>query len=146
MKIWFLEADTNNKDLYIYDKFGNFTQFVDENDLTDVSSSVVNRVSQVKAHSRQPYMRSKSSSQVDAHERKFIVDTGRRKGNALPGKNFTLAGTISGKEELRTFTYVGRMMDLHSYIYGHANVDLVLYSSSGARYSDIPESTKDEPG
>lgn len=145
MKVWFLAADTNNKDLYIYDKFDNFTTLVDENDLEDVSTSVVNRVSQVKNHTRRPYMRSKSTIQVDAHERKFIVDTGRRKGSALPGKNFTIVATVNGEEEIRTFTYVGRMMDLHAYILGHANQDLVLYSSTGARYSDIPESVKEEP-
>ena len=145
MKVWFLEADQNNKDLTIYDKFDNFTTLVDENDLTAIDSAVVNRVSQVKNHTRKPYMRSKSTIQVDAHERKFIVDTGRRKGSALPGKNFTIVATVDGNEEIRTFTYVGRMMDLHAYILGHAKMDMVLYSSTGARYSDIPESVKEEP-
>jgi len=139
MKIYLQEAVAGTSDeLKIYDKFDNLKQFIDVSGLTDVTDSVTNSTTSVKSHSRLPYMRAKTSITVSAHDRQFMVDTGRRKGAALPGKNFTLQATLTGSgEELRSFTYVGRMMDLHALIKAEAKEDLVLYGSTGARYSDI---------
>lgn len=141
MKIYLQAAVEGTSDeLKIYDKFDNLKQFIDVSNLTDVTDTVTNATSSVKSHSRLPYMRAKTSITVSAHDRQFMVDTGRRKGAALPGKNFTLQATLTGSgEELRSFTYVGRMMDLHALLKAEALEDLVLYGSTGARYSDIPK-------
>lgn len=144
MKIYFLAADTNNKALTIFDKFDNFKQFCAVDGLTDVTDTVTNKTASVKAHNRKPYMRAKSSSSISGFTRKFMVDTGRRKGNALPGQNFTLSATLSGSgDELRSFTYDGRMMDLHAYLKANVTQDTVLYGSTGARYSTIADASGD---
>ena len=144
MKIYLQAAvDGTSDELKIYDKFDNLKEFIDVTDLTDVTDSVTNATASVKSHSRLPYMRAKTTITVAAHARQYMVDTGRRKGAALPGKNFTIQAELSGSgSELRSFTYVGRMMDLHALIKAEAKVDLVLYGSTGARYSDIPAASE----
>ena len=144
MKIYFLAATAANKDLTIFDKFDNLKQFVAVDGLTDITDTVTNSSTNVKQHTRKPYMRAKSSSTVSSHGRDYMVDTGRRKGNALPGQNFTLSATLTGSgEELRSFTYDGRMMDLHAYLKANVTQDTVLYGSTGARYSELADASGD---
>jgi hypothetical protein len=68
-------------------------------------------------------------------------DPGGRSGAALPGKNFWLIGDegLPG-QEIRQFTFVGRFVDLHSFIGANAKMLVVLRSPSGKRY-DIPAAT-----
>ena len=111
----------------------NFNYFV-ETDLTpDSTTSVVNKTTQVKAHTRRKYVGDQAPSNVPQHSREFMVDPGRKVGNALPGYSFILDdGT-----EKRQFTTDADVMDLHSYLLGDLSAETKLYTQ-GARYVITP--------
>jgi hypothetical protein len=71
---------------------------------------------------------------VSAATREFLVDPSRKSGNALPGRNFALKER-GGAGEFRSFTFKGRMMDLHAFLSGEVSKNVFLYGSSGARYT-----------
>lgn len=113
----------------------NFNYFV-ETDLTpDSTTSVVNKTTQVKAHTRRKYVGDPAPSNIPQHPREFMVDPGRKVGNALPGYSFILDdGT-----EKRQFTTDADVMDLHSYLLGEVSAETKLYTQ-GARYVITPAS------
>lgn len=113
----------------------NFNYFV-ETDLTpDSTTSVVNKTTQVKAHTRRKYVNDPAPSNVPQHSREFMVDPGRKVGNALPGYSFILDdGT-----EKRQFTTDADVMDLHSYLLSDLSAETKLYTQ-GARYVITPAS------
>jgi len=106
----------------------NINYFI-KNALTpDSASSVVNKTSTVKAHTRRNYWNDDTPSNVSGGSREYLYDPGRRNGSAVPGNPFILDdGT-----EKRQFHYTGDFVDLHAFFVGEASKDLVLYSQSAA--------------
>lgn len=118
-----------DKDAAIYGETANINYFVNTALTPDGAGEVVNKQSQVKAHSRRKYPFDMLPSNVSSHSREFMVDPGRRNGAATPGKEMILDdGT-----ERRSFTYTGPWMDVHAWLVGDAKVALKAYSES-ARY------------
>ena len=111
----------------------NFNYFV-KTDLTpDSVDAVVNKQTSVSAHQRRKYVGDPAPSNVSGHGREFMVDPGRKVGNALPGFSFILDdGT-----EKRQFPLDGNVMDLHAYLVGELNNETKLYTQ-GARYVITP--------
>ena len=111
----------------------NFNHFVKTDVTPDSVDSVVNKQAQVKAHTRRKYVGDPAPSNVSQSTREFMVDPGRKVGNALPGFSFTLDdGT-----EKRQFTLQGNVMDLHAYLVTELNAETKLYTQ-GARYVITP--------
>ena len=111
----------------------NFNYFVKTDVTPDSADSVVNKQTQVKAHTRRKYVGDPAPSNVAQSSREFMVDPGRKVGNALPGTSFILDdGT-----EKRQFTLQGDVMDLHAYLVTELNAETKLYTQ-GARYVITP--------
>ena len=111
----------------------NFNYFVKTDITPDSAENVVNKQTQVKAHTRRKYVGDPAPSNVSQSTREFMVDPGRKVGNALPGISFILDdGT-----EKRQFTLQGDVMDLHAYLVGELNAETKLYTQ-GARYVITP--------
>ena len=111
----------------------NFNYFVKTDVTPDSADSVVNKQTQVKAHTRRKYVGDPAPSNVSQSTREFMVDPGRKVGNALPGFSFILDdGT-----EKRQFTLQGNVMDLHAYLVTELNAETKLYTQ-GARYVITP--------
>lgn len=115
-------------DIAIYGEPANINYFI-KTALTPVSEgAVVNKNSNVKAHTRRKYATDTSPSNVSASSRDYMYDPGRRNGGALPGKPFILDdGT-----ERRQFHFTGSVMDLHAWLVGDAKMDLRLFSPSAS--------------
>lgn len=113
----------------IYGETANVNFFVTTPLVADAAGAVVNRQSQVAAHTRRRFPGDESPVQVDTHPREWMQDPGRRNGAATPGKDMVLA---AGGER-RAFTYTGRWMDVHAWLVGDAAQDTTAYSES-ARY------------
>ena len=91
--------------------------------------TIVNKTSNVKAHSRRQYPQDPSTINVSASTRTYMVDPGRKVGNALPGSPFILDdGT-----EKRQFTFTGNVVDLHAFLLSDVKEETKLYTT-GARY------------
>lgn len=115
-------------DIAIYGEPANINYFVDT-DLVPVSEgAVVDKTTDVSAHTRRRYATDSNPVNVSGSTREFIYDPGRRNGTAVPGNPFILDDGI----EKRAFHYTGTVMDLHAYLVGEASMDLVLYSQSAA--------------
>ena len=107
----------------------NFNYFVKTDLIPDSADSVVNKQTSVKAHTRRKYVGDPAPVNVSQSTRDFMVDPGRKVGNALPGFSFILDdGT-----EKRQFTLQGNVIDLHAYLVDEVNKETKLYTQ-GARY------------
>lgn len=90
---------------------------------------VVNKTSTVKAHTRRQYVNDPTPVNVSSSSRVYMVDPGRKVGNALPGEPFILDdGT-----EKRQFTFAGNVVDLHAFLSSDVKEETKLYTT-GARY------------
>ena len=111
----------------------NFNYFVKTDLVPDSADSVVNKQTSVKAHTRRKYKGDPAPANVGQSTRDFMVDPGRKVGNALPGFSFILDdGT-----EKRQFTLQGNVMNLHAYLVTELNAETKLYTQ-GARYVITP--------
>lgn len=118
-----------DSDAAIYGATANINYFVKTALEPDSAGAIVNKQSNVKAHSRRKYPFDMLPSNVSSHSREYLVDPGRRNGAATPGKEMILDdGT-----ERRAFTYTGPWMDVHAWLVGDAKMALKAYSES-ARY------------
>jgi len=100
----------------------------------DTTDGPTNSAAQVAGSTRRQYPGDNTTISVSAATREFLVDPSRKSGNALPGRNFALKER-GGAGEFRSFTFKGRMMDLHAFLSGEVSKDVFLYGSSGARYT-----------
>ena len=115
---------------FIYGEPANINYFV-KTALESVSvGSVVDKTSEVKAHTRRRYVGDPTPSNVLKHDRTFMYDPGRTSGNALPGSPFILTDGV----ETRQFTIQGSVRDLHSYLVSEAKVALRLITNDGGKY------------
>ena len=105
-------------------------------DLTpDAAAGVINRQVTVRSHTRRQYPGDSTPINVATSAREFLVDPGRKSGNALPGKSFRVVGDAGlPGEENRQFTYQGRWLDVHALFVGDASMQVHLYSPTGTRY------------
>jgi len=117
------------KNLAIIGETANINYFVKTELVPDSQTGVVNKSATKKQHSRRKYVGDPAPITVSSHPVEFMYDPGRIDLQTLPGKSFILDdGT-----EKRQFTFVGDVMDLHSWIVGDAKMDLKLYTT-GAPY------------
>jgi len=112
----------------IYGEPANINHFINTPLVPDSVDGVVNRQSNVRAHTRRRYATDTNPVNVSAAEREWLFDPGRRNGSALPGNPFILDdGT-----EKRQFHYTGTFMNLHAFFVLQATNDMTLYSQSAA--------------
>ena len=117
----------------IYDRFGNLEYFADVTSLSDeATSGGTDTVMGVKAHTRLPYMNSKSTISVPAHDRNAMTGVRQSKG-ALPGKRFTLVTAL----EKRDFTTTASMSAVYGWLKSNAKLALTMYSEGGTPYDPI---------
>jgi hypothetical protein len=122
----------------IYAETANINYFLDTELEPDAVDGPTNSAAQVAGSTRRQYPGDSTTISVSAATREFLVDPSRKSGNALPGRNFALKER-GGAAEFRTFTFKGRMMDLHAFLSGIVSRDVFLYGPSGARYTiDAP--------
>lgn len=122
-------------DTAIYAEPVNLNYFLN-NDLTpDTAASATNKQATVKAHTKRQYPNDPTPSSVSASVRTYLVDPGRRTGNALPGNSFRVVGDAGlPGEENRQFTFSGNWLDVHALFVGDAAMQVYLYSPTGTRY------------
>lgn len=121
-----------NSDAVIYAETANLNYFLKTELAPDANDGVINKQSEVKAHSRRRYVGDNEPTSVPKTNRVFLYDPGRRNGNATPGKEMILDdGT-----ERRVFTFTGPWVDVHAFLVGDAKMDLKAYSPS-ARYDIV---------
>jgi hypothetical protein len=113
----------------IYGETANINFFVETDLEADAAGAVVNRQSNVRAHTRRRFPNDDTPTNVAAHDREWLQDPGRRNGAATPGKDMVL---VAG-DERRAFTYTGPWMDVHAWLVGDVAQDTTAYSES-ARY------------
>jgi len=118
----------------IYGESANINYFL-ANDLDpDTVSGPTNGAASVAGSTRRQYPGDNTTISVASATREFLVDPSRKSGNALPGRNFALKER-GGAAEFRTFTFKGRMLDLHAFLRAEAGKNMFLYGPSGARYT-----------
>jgi hypothetical protein len=122
-------------ELAIYAEEANLNYFL-TTPLTPASvGAVVSKESSVKTFPRRQYKGDPTPVNVDAHTRVYMLDPGRKVGNALPGEPFILDdGT-----EKRQMTFAGNVVDLHAFLLSDVKKETKLYTT-GARYV-IPKPT-----
>lgn len=118
----------------IYGETANINYFLANPLTADSVDGPTNGAASVASSSRRQYPGDGTRISVAAATREFLVDPSRKSGNALPGRNFALKER-GGAGEFRSFTFKGRMMDLHAFIRAEAGKDMFLYGPSGARYT-----------
>lgn len=118
----------------IYGETANINYFLEHPLDADTVDGPTNSAAQVAGSTRRQYPGDTTTISVSSATREFLVDPSRKSGNALPGRNFALKER-GGAGEFRSFTFKGRMMDLHSFIRSEAGKDMYLYGPSGARYT-----------
>jgi hypothetical protein len=121
-------------DVTIYAETANINYFLGDPLTADTTSGPTNSAAQVAGSTRRQYPGDNATISVSAATREFLVDPSRKSGNALPGRNFALKER-GGAGEFRSFTFKGRMMDLHAFLSGEVNKNVFLYGPSGARYT-----------
>jgi len=125
----------------IWGELANINNFLRTPLTADAAAGVVNRQSTVRAHTRRQYPGDTTPINVSQAAREFLVDPGRKSGNALPGKSFRVVGDAGlPGEENRQFTYQGRWIDVHALFVGDASMQVHLYSPTGTRYV-VPAAT-----
>ena len=121
--------DPEGFDLVIWAEPANINYFLKTELVPAGEGAVTNTTSQVKSHTRRQYPQDNSTINVNAHQRVYMVDPGRKVGNALPGSPFILDdGT-----EKRQFTFTGNVIDLHAFLLSDVAKETKLYTT-GARY------------
>lgn len=126
-------ADGDNP-LTIYAETENINYFLAVALEPDTVDGPVNKSAAVTATTRRQYPGDDTTISVSGSTKEFVVDPSRKSGNALPGKSFVLKER-GGLEELRRFTYKGRMIDLHAFLSANTAKMVYLYGNSGARYT-----------
>ena len=116
-------------ELSIYGEAANINYFL-TTPLTPASEGgIVNKTSNVKAHTRRRYVGDTTPSNVSGGERVYMYDPGRIRLNVLPGEPFILDdGT-----EKRQFTFTGNVVDLHAFLMSDVKEETKLYTT-GAPY------------
>jgi hypothetical protein len=121
--------DPEGFELEIWAETANINYFLTTPLVPAGEGTIVNKTSNVKAHSRRQYPQDPSTINVSASTRTYMVDPGRKVGNALPGSPFILDdGT-----EKRQFTFTGNVVDLHAFLLSDVKEETKLYTT-GARY------------
>lgn len=118
----------------IYAETPNINYFLANPLEADAIAGPTNGQVNVAGSTRRQYPGDSSTISVSGASREFLVDPSRKSGNALPGRNFVLKER-GGNGELRSFTFKGRLMDLHAFLRAEAGKDMFLYGPSGARYT-----------
>lgn len=127
-------AVAGGNDITIYAETANINYFLGTPLTADVTEGPTNSAAQVAGSTRRQYPGDSTTISVSAATREFLVDPSRKSGNALPGRNFALKER-GGAGEFRSFTFKGRMMDLHAFLSSAVNKNVFLYGPSGARYT-----------
>ena len=116
-------------ELTIYAETANINYFLTTPLVPASVGAVVNKTATVKASTRRQYVGDPTPVNVSGGERVYMVDPGRKVGNALPGEPFILDdGT-----EKRQFTFAGNVVDLHAFLTSDVKEETKLYTT-GARY------------
>ena len=121
--------------LDIYAELANINYFLSTDLVPAGVGTVVNKTATVKASTRRQYVGDPTPINVSGGERIYMVDPGRKVGNALPGEPFILDDGV----EKRQFTFAGNVVDLHAFLASDVKAETKLYTT-GARYV-IPKPT-----
>jgi hypothetical protein len=122
-------------ELDIWAEPANINYFLNTDLVPAAVAGVINTQATVKSFTRRQYPGDPTTINVSGHTRTYMVDPGRKVGNALPGSPFILDdGT-----EKRQFTFTGNVIDLHAFLASDVKEETKLYTT-GARYV-IPKSS-----
>jgi hypothetical protein len=119
--------------LRIYAEPSNLNHFLTDALEPDQEDGVENISVQIGGHTRRQYPGDTSRSNVAGGTRVILRDSGRRTGNALPGKTFSMRSFDDDGNELqfRQFTYQGSFLNLHSFLFGQVTNTTHLYNHTG---------------
>ncbi len=119
-----LKHTIDGQDLAIIAETANINYFLKTELVPDSVDGVVNKTSTRKAHTRRKYVGDPAPSNVTSHSYEFMFDPGRIDLQTLPGRPFILDDGI----ERRQMTFVGDVIDLHSFLVSDAARDMKLYT------------------
>jgi len=90
----------------------------------------------IRGHQRRRGPSDTTPVNVQQSQAEYLIDPSLKSGNALPGKGFILKTTPNAdQDEKRAFQYVGRSMDLISYLDNNVNFETYIYLENGARHT-----------
>lgn len=116
-------------ELDIYAETANINYFLTTPLVPVSEDGIVNKTTNVKAHTRRRYVGDSTPSNVSGGERVFMYDPGRINLQTLPGQPFILDDGV----EKRQFTFNGNVVDLHAFLMSDVKEETKLYTS-GAPY------------
>ena len=125
---------SGGNDCTIFAETDNINYFLNNALTADAVAGPFNVQTSVGSTTRRQYPGDLTTINVSSNSKTVLVDPSRKSGNALPGRNFVLKER-GGNEELRTFTFKGRVVDLHAFLRAEAAVDMFLFLNTGARYT-----------
>jgi len=136
-----IPAEGGRKKLVIIGDKRNWNYFCATEANADDVGDKVSGEKNVKQHIRRRFPSDTVGTSVDPHPAEYLIDPSLKSGNALPGKGFILKTTPNADErQKRAFQYVGRSMDLISYLDGNVNKETYIYLENGARHTlNLPE-------
>ena len=90
----------------------------------------------IPGHQRRRGPSDKNPINILQSQAEYLKDPSLKSGNALPGVGFTLKTTDNADEdEQRSFTFVGRSMDLIEYLDQNINMECYIYLNNGGRHT-----------
>jgi len=117
-------------DAAIYAETENINYFLSTPLEADTVVGISNGEASVSTYQRRRYVGDATPINVSAHQRQYLIDPGRRNGNATPGREMILDdGT-----EKRSFTYVGPWLQVHGFLVSALKPGLTKCYSESARY------------
>ena len=131
-----IPAEDGRKELTIIGDPRNWNFFCATEATADDVAGKSNAQKSVKGHSRRRGPSDSSPINVTQSTAEYLIDPSLKSGNALPGKGFILKTTANADtQEKRAFQYVGRSMDLISYLDNNVNKETYIYLENGARHT-----------
>jgi len=114
----------------IYAETDNINYFLSTPLEADTVVGISNGEASVSTYTRRRYVGDATPINVSSHQRQYLIDPGRRNGNATPGREMILDdGT-----EKRSFTYVGSWLQVHGFLTASLKPGLTKCYSESARY------------
>lgn len=139
--IWIIPDQLGMRGGDLYDAYGNLTYFADTTALVDKTKTAVDKQVNVKATTRQRFMRDPAPYQVSATSYQRSYKMGRNKG-ALPGYTVVFVSDAGlPLEERRSFQYTGTLSALRAWLKDEAKMLIDCYGPSGSLSFTVPAAT-----
>jgi hypothetical protein len=124
------------QDLRIYGELESWNFFCATEAVDAEVGGKSNAQKSIPGHQRRRGPSDQTPTNVLQSQAEYLIDPSLKSGNALPGVGFTLKTTANADvDEQRSFTFVGRTMDLIEYLDQNVNYECYIYPNNGGRHT-----------